>query len=611
MSAPENATYAYIGAVVDELTRCGVTDLVLCPGSRSTPIALCAARHPGIRVWTLIDERSAGFFALGLAKGRRGPVALLSTSGTAAGNFLPAVIEARYGRVPLVVLTADRPHELRDIGASQTIDQVRLYGTHAKWFADVAMPEATDLMLRYARGTAARAVAAAAGAPAGAVHLNFPLREPLVPVPAPHEIPPEEKRDRAAWSGRDAGRRWATASPAQRALEPALAAALAQELAARRGLIVCGPQDDPLLPEAVCRLGMALGYPVLADPLSQVRCGSHTRGPVVDAYDALLRTACAEEIPSPEVVLRFGAAPASKPLVRYLESHGAARQIVVDPGAEWNDPSRLAAEFAHADPVLLCRALLDALGDRTPEGRGPDSVERARRAWLPLWQDLGARARLAIRRHLDALEEPFEGKVFAELSDLLPDGAVLYVGNSMPVRDLDTFFPGVSRRIRFLGNRGASGIDGLVSSALGVAASCGPVVLVLGDLSFYHDQNGLLAAKLHALDATIVLVNNDGGGIFSFLPQAEYPEHFEALFGTPHGLDFRHVATLYGASYSRADSWAGFRSQVREGISSPGLAIVEVRTARDRNVVRHREVWQAVEAALRASSPAATTGGTL
>ncbi|MDI6771517.1 MAG: 2-succinyl-5-enolpyruvyl-6-hydroxy-3-cyclohexene-1-carboxylic-acid synthase [bacterium] len=626
MNVPENATYAYIGAVVDELVRSGVTDLCLCPGSRSTPIAVCAARHPGIRVWTLIDERSAGFFALGLAKGLRRPAALLSTSGTAAANFLPAVIEARYGRVPLVVLTADRPHELRDAGAPQTIDQVRLYGTHAKWFADMPIPEATDELMRYARSVSSRAVAMAAGTPPGAVHLNFPLREPLVPVLAPDQLPPEEARAHEAWSGRGAGRPYAASHAAQRAPEPQLVSALASELAQRwRGLIVCGPSDDPALPDAVCRMAAALGYPVLADPLSQVRCGPHARGPVIDGYDTLLRIPRAIETLVPEVVLRFGAVPASKPLMRYLEMHGAVRQIVVDAGGEWNDPARVAAEFVHADPVLLCRAVLGALG---APGAGVSAP--GVHSWLALWQRLGARARDAIRIRLDALAEPFEGKVFTELSELLPDGAVLYVGNSMPVRDLDTFFPGTPRAVRFLGNRGASGIDGLVSSALGVAAGLGaetlgaaatggrvpggatrgPVVLVVGDLAFYHDLNGLLAAKLYGLNATVVLINNDGGGIFSFLPQAGYPDYFEALFGTPHGLDFRHAAGLYGASHALVESWDDFRARVREGISREGLSIVEVRTARDPNVILHREVWQAVEAALRVELPPDASGRT-
>lgn len=600
-ASPENATYAYVGAFVDELVRCGVRHLCLCPGSRSTPLAIAAARHPGMRAWTLIDERSAAFFALGLARGLRAPVAVLSTSGTAAANFHPAVVEARYGRVPLVVLTADRPHELRHAGANQTIDQIRLYGAHAKWAADVALPEATDAMLRYVRTLSAQAAAIAEAEPAGPVHLNFPLREPLVPYAAPEELPSPEQRSASAWEGRGANRPYAAVSPAVRAPASDLVDALARELTGqRRGLIVCGPDDHPHLPTAVTGLAAVLGYPILADPLSGVRCGAHDRRYVIDAYDPVLRVEAAAARLVPDVVIRFGAWPASKPLCAYLQAQAAARQIVVDPGGEWRDPTRVASAYVHCDPALLCQALAAALHGKTPPALG----------WSATWRRLASSARAAIEHHLAGLAEPFEGKVFAELARLLPDGAVLFAGNSMPVRDLDSFFPGSGRPIRLMGNRGASGIDGVVSTALGVAASgAGPVVLVVGDLSFYHDMNGLLAAKLHGLSATIVLLNNDGGGIFSFMPQSSHPEHFEALFGTPHGLAFEHAAALYGASYALARTWDEFGAHVRRATAGRGLAVVEVRTGRDRNVRLHAEVWAAVEAAVRADARTAAPGG--
>ncbi len=613
MLARGGATYAYIGALVDELARSGIRHLCLCPGSRSTPLALSAARHPGIRVWTLIDERSAGFFALGLAKALRAPVAVLSTSGTAAANFLPAVVEARYGRVPLVVLTADRPHELRDCGANQTIDQIRLFGAHAKWFTDVALPEATDGALRYARSLAAQVMAMAQQAPAGPVHLNVPLREPLVPTDAAQEIPTEDRRQALVWNGRPAGRPYAATSRALQAPDPDVVAALAGDLSrTTKGLIVCGPADDPALPGAVSRLAAALGYPILADPLSQVRCGSHDRSLVMDSYDAMLRVDELADALVPDVIVRMGGTTASRPLLQYLQRHPHSRHVVIDGDGGWNDPLRVASDVVHADARLLCEALLAVVrGSRSaPAVLSPSELSSAAPAgspWAALWQRLGANARAAIRRRLDGLDEPFEGKVFSELSGLLPDGATLYVGNSMPVRDLDMFFPTVPTAIRMLGNRGASGIDGLVSSALGAAAGAAsgdPLVLVLGDLAFYHDLNGLLAAKLHGLRATIIVLNNDGGGIFSFMPQADVPEHFEALFGTPTGLDFRFAAEMYGAGFFRADDWEAFRTRVRQGLASDGLEIVEMRTGRDRNVVLHREVWSAVEAALRATSTA-------
>jgi len=545
-----------------------------------------------MRVWTLIDERSTGFFALGMARALRGPVAALSTSGTAAANFLPAVVEAHYGRVPLVILTADRPREMRDFGASQTIDQVRLYGSHVKWFVDVAPPEATDDMLRYFRMVACRAAATAQERPAGPIHLNVPLREPLVPTVVPGQIPAEVDRAASAWKGRPDGEPYASANQPAWTPDPDVVRRLTEGLSRHpRGLIVCGPQDDPGLAGAVCRLAEALRYPVLADPLSQVRCGLHNQGLIIDSYDAMLRVHELAEALAPDIILRLGGVPASRPLLRYLQQHPEARQVVVDGDDGWTDPTHLASDIVHANPRRLCE-LLAARGDLSGGASGS--------AWATLWTRLSALARQAVQRRLETLDEPFEGKVFSELSELLPDGAILYVGNSMPVRDLDTFFPGTPGAIRVLGNRGAGGIDGLVSSALGTASvSPGPVVLVLGDLAFYHDLNGLLAAKLYRLRATIVVLNNDGGGIFSFLPQAAYPEHFEALFGTPTGLDFRAAAELYGAAFARAETWPAFREGIRKGLTSIGLTVVEMQTGRGRNVALHHEVWAAVEAALR------------
>lgn len=581
---------------MDELTRSGVRHFCVCPGSRSTPLALTIARHPAAKLWVHLDERSAAFFGLGLAKTLREPVALVCTSGTAAANFLPAVVEASLSRIPLVVLTADRPHELRDVGAPQTIDQVKLFGAHAKWFVDLAEPDAAPEMLRYTRVVASRAVATARRGPAGPVHVNCPYREPLLPDPALALAAPEQRADDRPYVAVAAGPRVADA---------ALVAGLADQLrAAPRGLIVCGPQDDPALAGAVVELAAALGYPVLADPLSGLRHGSHDRALVLDCYDAFLRDRAFVDRFAPEIVLRFGAMPVSKPVLLYLQRHHACRQIVVDGDAGWNEPTLLASDMIHADGRLLCGALVAAL-DHT--GHGQDRLAHqssassvaATSGWAVAWQAADRNARAAISQRLGALDELFEGKVFAELATLLPEGTLLYAGNSMPIRDLDTFFYGGSRALRLLGNRGANGIDGVVSSALGAAAAeRGPALLVIGDLSFYHDSNGLLAAMQQHLNLTIVLLNNDGGGIFSFLPQAGEPEHFETLFGTPHGLDFRPLAQMYGARYQRVVDWPAFRAAVGNGLASGGLHIVEVPTDRARNVTLHREMWKAVSEAL-------------
>ncbi len=580
----------FAGAFVDELARSGVRHACVCPGSRSTPLALLLRRHPAIRLWTHLDERSAAFFALGIAKALREPVAVVSTSGTAAVNFAPAVVEAHYGRVPLLVLTADRPPELREVGANQTIDQVRLYGTHVKWSAETVLPESGEEALRYVRSLACRAAALARSDTPGPVHVNFPFREPLVPAPG------------TAPMGRDADGQmpYVSVRQAARRPDPADLADLVAELgAARRGLIVCGPRDDPGFPEAVARLGGQLGFPILADPLSQVRCGPHHGPLVIDSYDAFLRDEEAAGSLAPEVVLRFGATPTSKPLLLYLKRHARARQVLVDE-AGWNDPALVASDVIHADPASFCRTLLTALP--------PAAREETHDPWTGSWQELNERARAALVAQLSADPGVSEPGVLAELAGLLPPGATMFAGNSMPVRDLDAFFPGGSRPVRFLANRGASGIDGVVSSALGASAvSPGPLVLVIGDLSFYHDMNGLLAARrfaqtggrLPGLRATIVLLNNDGGGIFSLLPQADDPEHFEELFGTPHGLDFRYAAEMYGLAYHRVDCRDDFRTAVRESMASEGVTVLDVRTNRRANARLHGELWQSVAQAIR------------
>jgi 2-succinyl-5-enolpyruvyl-6-hydroxy-3-cyclohexene-1-carboxylate synthase len=584
---PGRGNLTVSAAFVDELSRHGLHHVVVAPGSRSTPLAVAAATHPRLRVWMHVDERSAGFFALGMARALGEPVAVLCTSGTAAANFLPAVVEAQFSRVPLIVLTADRPPELRGWGAAQTIDQVHLYGGHAKWFAEMPVPEESPSLLRQARAAAARALATSAEAPQGPVHLNLPFREPLLPV----DLDPQDLGG-------------ALYAELERPEEPGLASAaptpvattvgsLAERLSGfERGIIVCGPGETPGLAAATAALGEVAGYPILADPLSGVRFGNHHHLRIIDAYDAFLRDLEAAQGLAPDVVLRVGGWPTSKPLQTFLTANPGRLHVLVDPG-EPRDPAHLATDHLRADPHRTLAMLADRLA-----AAGTATTTR----WTSAWTTASDRTRRAIARTLAENETLFEGRAAAELAALLPDGATLVAGNSMPVRDVDTFVAGDRRRIRVVGNRGASGIDGVVSTALGAAAVAdGPVILLVGDLSFYHDMNGLLAAKLHDIDCTIVLLNNDGGGIFSFLPQAELLERglFEWLFGTPTGLDFEHAAALYGASFARPADWPSFRRAVCQGIATPGLSIVEVVTDRERNVAMHREVWDAVREALR------------
>ena len=588
----ENRNYAIAGAFIDELARCGLEHVCICPGSRSSPLAVAFARHPGIRTWVHLDERSASFFAQGMARAIGKPVALVCSSGTAGANFFPAVVEARYGSVPLLALTADRPPEMVDWGALQTIDQTRMYGSHVKWSVNMPPPDATTEMMSYTRSVACRAYFSAGSAPAGPAHVDFPFREPLEPVVTPTDFPASIlEQDVAAWRGRENGKPFVFSPGYEKKPQLEDIQRLAADLAGtERGVIVCGPQSGSMPAEAVTELAWKLGYPLLADTLSGLRCGPHDRSLVIDSYDAFIRDGELVDSLVPELVIRLGALPVSKALTQYLEKHKQARHILVDESHDWRDPFRLTSQLFQVSPALFCESLSAAL-----------HVGRSDGEWSRRWRHISGSSRAALDGALDECSEMFEGKVFSRLAALLPDDTVLFAGNSMPIRDMDTFFSSTHRSIRFMANRGASGIDGVVSSALGVAAvSQKRVVLVLGDISLYHDMNGLLAARAHGLNATIIVLNNNGGGIFSFLPQADYQDVFETYFGTPHGLTFGAAAEMYGLDYSLADDWETFDRSVRESLSGKGVALIEVPGDRESNVVLHRQVWETVSAGLKA-----------
>ncbi|CAN5565439.1 2-succinyl-5-enolpyruvyl-6-hydroxy-3-cyclohexene-1-carboxylic-acid synthase [soil metagenome] len=568
-----NRTYAPIEAMLDELARCGVEHAVACPGSRNAPILLSLAAESRIRTWSVLDERSAGFLALGIAKTSGRPVVLTCTSGTAAANFLPAIAEARESRVPLIVLTADRPPELREVGAGQSIDQVKLYGSAAKWFVEVGNLEPGRESAVHHRALACRAWATAAGGRPGVVHLNLPLREPLAPV--------EEELDAETWQGRADGQPWVTLDeyPPSLVDPPDLAGELAQ---VGRGAIVCGAGGGEVRTSAawVARL---LGWPLLAEPTSGARCGDHDRSQVIAHYDALLRAPAWAAAHRPELVLRIGDTPTSKSLRTLLSE---TRQVLVDPYAGWHEPTRAAERVLVADPDALCREVGATLQRMPPPNRD----------WLDSW--LGADA--LVPPALTAQPDPFEPKVYAALAEALPDDALVWVSSSMPIRDVETFFPSTKKPIHFLSNRGANGIDGVVSSALGAAAaSDGHVYLLIGELALLHDVGALLAARRLGLELTIVCVNNGGGGIFDFLPVAEHAdaEAYERLVATPSGIDLGQLAHGIGLRHVLGAT----PEELRAAIAEPGL--VEVRTDRALSVERHRELFKRVARELEARVP--------
>ena len=591
-----------IRAFVDELARSGITDAVICPGSRSTPLALALRAHSGLRCRVLLDERAAGFFALGLAKASRRPVAVLCTSGTAAVNLAPAVVEAYYGRVPLVVLTADRPAELRDRGAPQTIDQLRLYGGHVKWFVEVPVVGCTTDELAHVRSLAGRAAATALASPSGPVHLNFAVREPLIPSSSLGPVA-DSPGDRPVLAGPNAP--FVDAIAGRPMLAAGEIAAFADRVAAtERGLIVAGPQDDPGLPAVLARLAAATGFPLLADPLSQARVGPHDRSLMVATGDLLARPGRWFDAHRPELVLRFGAMPTSKPILQMLQATRPTL-VVVDEGGGWRESALLPATFVHADAAGFADGLAAELRGRNG---GPGASTSSPSRWTADWLAADRAAADALAEWLSrppVATESFEPRPFAILTELMPDGGILWAGSSMPVRDMDAYLPSGQRAIRCYSNRGANGIDGVVSTALGAAASeTGPVVLVVGDISFLHDLNALVAARLHHLSATIVLVNNDGGGNFSFLPQAAtddpgvgLPGAYEELFGTPHGIEFGPIVRALGAEHSVAGA-AELGPALARSIGAAGVRVIEIRTDRARNLALHREATAAVATAL-------------
>jgi 2-succinyl-5-enolpyruvyl-6-hydroxy-3-cyclohexene-1-carboxylate synthase len=576
----------YVATFVASLAAAGVRHAVIAPGSRNTPLTL-ALTHPssGIHPWLHLDERSAAYFALGIARQLGEPVAVLCTSGTAAANLLPAAVEARLSRVPLLLLTADRPPELRDAGAPQTIDQVALFGSHAKWAVDMPLPDGDPQLDRYASTTAARAAAVALESPAGPVHLNFPFREPLVDAATFVDPPP-------ALAGIPAAievTRGARLVPDRAEVEQ-----LAAALAGRRGIIVAGPESLGLPAVPLVALADALGWPLVADPLSGLRAGDHDLTRVVERADALAREPEFTARAAPEVVLRFGAAPTSKPLNLWLASIEGLRHFIVDDAslatAGLRDPDALPGAIVRSDPALLCAALASALGAHEPAP--PD--------WCDLWLAANTAASDALDAAIAGLDEPFEGRAPVELAAALPAGATLVVGNSMPVRDVDSFLPKLDRPLRIVGTRGASGIDGVLSTAAGAAAvSEGPVALLVGDLSFFHDQNGLWPVARHGLDLTVLLVNNDGGGIFEFLPQRDLVgDRFDPWWGTPHGLDFTHAVAQYDGRHALIEGSAA--AQLESALATPGLDVLELRTDRGRNLELHRAVFDRAREAVRA-----------
>ena len=563
----------WASVLVETLVRCGVTHAVISPGSRSTPLTFAFAAHEGIESIPVLDERSAGFFALGLARRQARPVVLVCTSGTAAANYFPAVIEAQESGVPLLVLTADRPPELRDCAAGQTIDQQKLYGGHVGFFHELALPGISRPLLRYLRETIAHACRRTLAPQRGPVHLNVPFRDPLAPVVGAESVSDEGLID---------GNFFAALTTPEGT--PTATSVIWPQGTKARGLIVAGPEisEDPTsYARAIGRLASQLGWPVLADGVSPLRHHAGSQAVVVTAYDTLLRNRTLADELAPDQVLVCGDWPTSKVLRQWLDA--------VDPEITLVSARHDNRDALHGRSHQVT-ATVAALQVHVTHTTGAAADYAAR------WRSLEEQAASGLRAELEAVGK-FEGRLIPILAAALPRETPVFVASSMPIRDVEYFWPANDRRIRFFHNRGANGIDGTLSTALGVAHGGPPAVLLTGDLAFLHDSNGLLIAPKFRGSLTVLLINNHGGGIFEHLPVAAHEPPFEEFFATPQQVDIAGLCAAHGIAHQTVTDCARMCDLCAE-LPVAGIRVLELITDRKSAAAARKRIFAAVAAAL-------------
>ena len=546
----------YIAALVDEFYQLGVRHAVFSPGSRSTTMAMLFKEHEGFETYMNIDERSASFMALGIAKAHKEPTVLVCTSGSAVAHYLPAILEAQYTGIPLVVLSADRPHTLLHVGAPQTVDQHKIFGTAVNYFEELAVPQESHYYT-YPRQVARKAYMKAMDTKKGPVHINVPLFEPLVPELSRNHF--------------EAGR------SSFKVVKPNYGGAFScddgNNLLERyeRILILAGPQIDIDEAETIRSFGEALQAPILADPLSNVR-GCSTSKVVISTYDALLAGQALWHELKPDCVIQFGQIVVSKRVQQMIASWTDVEYIEVNPTMDSMNPT--------GKTTMHMQASIDVFTHLYGKNNNSDT-------YLNIWR----RLEQAGKKQLSlAIDEPhcFEGRTIRELQKKIPEDGQIFVANSMTIRDFDYFwFSGESKAVLY-GNRGVNGIDGTISTALGLAVNGRPTYLVTGDLSLFHDLNGLAVAKTHNLNLTIILHNNDGGGIFEYLPQ-KGTKHFDYLFSTSQGLDYSGAAKLYGCGYTKISNPDELSSALAKIGQESGVHIIEIPTNREYSRELHKK----------------------
>lgn len=585
-----NRNYFWAETFIKELSSIGVKYACISPGSRNTSLTLAAANNKKIKSFVHIDERSSAFFALGMAKVTNTPVIIICTSGTATAELYPAIIEAYQQRVPLIVCTADRPPELLNTGANQTINQNNLYKNHIRWFFDAGLPEPIPKRIRHIKAIAKRAVYESMVRSKGPVHINFPFRKPFEPDVITDEVDTDviktaelvlpDKKDLFKENGKNIiSEKWFKETAKYL-------------LKFKKGLIIAGPENYNETFHINCiEISSILGYPILADGASQLRFGKHNKENILFSFEGFLRSDSFAEKYKPEIILQFGRTITSKALSEYFEKCSAVRFMINEFG-DWFDPANRANASFACKPYLFCEKMIEYLQSK--------KINRSSGKWFKEIKALDEKSLAAKNKVISNSRFPNECRIIEELINIMPAKSQLMISNSMPIRDFDYFVPTTQKNIAIFNNRGASGIDGITSTALGLAVlGKKPTVLLTGDSAFYYDLNSLLTAKKYKIPLIIILINNNGGGIFEVLPISKYGKVFNDYFVAPHNLDFSSLVNAFGGNYTLAKSWENFKFGFKKTLARKNFSVLEVKTDATASLKLRQAYWEEANKALK------------
>ncbi|MFC2135087.1 2-succinyl-5-enolpyruvyl-6-hydroxy-3-cyclohexene-1-carboxylic-acid synthase [Bacteroidota bacterium] len=567
MELSVNRNFIWSQVIVRQLADLGVQYVCISPGSRSTPLTLAFDQNDKIKKYILPDERSSGFFALGLTKKSKTPAAIVTTSGTAVAELYPAVIEAYHQRLPLIICTADRPAYLRGTGANQTINQVNIFSNHIRSSVDIGVPELKQTSLKKLLKDISGSVGISTVLNRGPVHLNFQFEKPLEPFTFTDNISVsfKQKIESPKFYVKNLSYKKSVNS-----IHSKVGKLIKKKSGIEKGIIICGPGiNDADFPASLVKLARILNYPIFSDGASGLRFGSFPKSNVIANYTAFISSAQFQKNYDPEIIIHFGGAPTSKQLLEFYNRSNADKISISEYG-EIRLPSKSIDTIITAEPNHFCEMMIKKI---SKSKNNPESY------WLEKIKQLDQISANIKSEIIERSEFPFEGRIVTELFSKLRNNCNVMISNSMPIRDVDFFIKSFNKKINLFVNRGASGIDGIISTALGIAAASEePTALITGDLAFYHDMNGLLAAMKYSIPLTIILINNNGGGIFESLPIAKEKSEFEKYFITPHNLDFAHFVLGYEGHYINARHWEHFNEQFPKTYNRKRFAVIEIKT---------------------------------